>query len=99
MKKFQHRQHSIGQLPRNHSHKAFTFDQTKTIAEINHVSSRHHKYFYSPFKPFRILLPGYFNIPNFIDQAVIGEVSSSSHREAIFKMRAEIEVRRKLKDL
>jgi len=96
-----HRAHlnSNPKLGRNCSQPSFTYDQTKTIAELNHVSSRHHNPVYSASKPFRIVLPDYFNIPKFTDQPIIGHLPSSSNREIIAQIRTSIEVKRKLKDL
>ena len=84
---------------RNSSHANFSANITKTLAEVNQVSSRNTNPIYSINKPFRIMVPDYFNIPKFSDRPVIGEVPELSHREVIAKMRAEIEVKRKLKDL
>lgn len=99
MKKIQHRS-TTKQMPvRNSSHANFSYTQTKTIAEINHVSAKQQRPIYSTLKPFRILLPNYFNIPKFIDEVIVGEIPLPSHQEVIAKMRAEIEVKKKMKDL
>ena len=86
-------------LNRNSSHNNFSANITKTLAEVNQVSTRNIHQIYSIQKPFRILVPDYFNIPKFQDRHLLGSVPELTHREIIIKMKAEIEVKRKLKDL
>lgn len=54
------------------------YTQTRTIAEINNVSAKTHKIVLDISKPYRILLPDYFNIPKFEDKNVINQSEEAS---------------------
>ena len=57
-------------IKRAKSHVTFTYNQNKTLAELNHVSAKNQPLAYHPNKPCRILLPDYFNVPKFIDRSL-----------------------------
>lgn len=83
-------------MRRNNSHPNFVFSQNRTLAELN-LSTKNRPQVYHPLHPVRVHLPEYFNIPKFQDKDILNK--SCSEQELIKKMRSEIEVRRKLKDL
>lgn len=59
--------HSARPLPRNCSQPHLSNSHNNNIPDINHLSHRCNRPLHSSNKPFRILLPPYFNIPKFID--------------------------------
>jgi hypothetical protein len=70
-------------MKRAQSHSHFTLTQNKTLAELNHLSTRNATNLYHPSHPLRVALPDYFNIPRFIDRDLFHPPSE----EALFAQR------------
>lgn len=82
MRKMERKNNKEG-MKHSQSHSHFSLTQNKTLAELNHLSTRSTTHPYHPSLPLRVVLPDYFNVPRFTDHDLFQPLAE----EALFAQR------------